>query len=300
MTFDADLQNPKLRKHERYWFDDGSIVLCAQDHLYKVHRTLLYRHSRALASSDSEPRLNEDTPKAEGMPIFHVPDDVSSRDFEALLEYLYHDAPLDDTTPFERTASLLKVSSQQQLDVPAIHILARSRLQTLFPSDPEAFVRATLRHTEQALALAEKFDIPAIRKTLYYSVATHPHEPEAPVPSEAESDHSLTHPELPKELSARCDALLEQIVSHFTPILFTVATAGHMACTDTFAEKWMPLVIQPALDDNGLCRPLETLDRIIAIDWAKEGLCAECVKDKTEEWRAEQRDMWAKIDEWLQ
>lgn len=91
MTFDSDLPNPKLRKHEIYWFDDGSIVLRAQDNLYKVHRTLLYRHSKALASSDSEPRLNGDTPDVEGMPIAHVPEDVSSRDFEALLEYLYHD-----------------------------------------------------------------------------------------------------------------------------------------------------------------------------------------------------------------
>ena len=72
-----------------------------------------------------------------------------------------------------------------------------------------------------------------------------------------------------------------------------------MACTDVFAEKWMPLVIQPALEDNGLCRPLETLDRIIAIDWATEGLCAECVRDKTEEWRGEQRDVWARMDDWL-
>ena len=88
-------------------------------------------------------------------------------------------------------------------------------------------------------------------------------------------------------------------MEHFTPILFTVATAGHMACTDVFAEKWMPLVISPALEDNGLCRPLETLERIIAIDWAKEGLCEECVRDKTEEWRAEQKLVWDGIDEWL-
>ena len=73
-----------------------------------------------------------------------------------------------------------------------------------------------------------------------------------------------------------------------------------MACTDVFAEKWMPLVIQPALDHNGLCCPLETLEKIIAIDWAAEGLCAECVKAKTEEWRGEQRDVWEKMDAWLE
>ena len=131
-----------------------------------------------------------------------------------------------------------------------------------------------------------------IRKPLYYTVATHPHEHNL-------DEASGTHPALPSELAARCDALLEQLIGHFTPILFTVATAGHMACTDVLAEKWMPLVIQPALDDNGLCRPLETLDRVIAIDWEKEGLCAECVRDKAEEWRAEQKTVWEAMDGWL-
>ena len=73
-----------------------------------------------------------------------------------------------------------------------------------------------------------------------------------------------------------------------------------MACTDVLSEKWMPLVIQPALDDNGLCRPLETLDRIIGIDWAAEGLCAECVREKTGEWRGEQRAVWEAMDRWLE
>lgn len=133
-----------------------------------------------------------------------------------------------------------------------------------------------------------------IRKALYYSIATHSHDHNA-------DDPNAPAPRLPlsPELSARCDALLDNLIAHFTPILFTVATAGHMACTDVFAEKWMPLVIQRALDENGLCRPLETLEEIIAIDWAAEGLCEECVRDKREEWRGEQRDVWARMDEWL-
>ena len=117
---------------------------------------------------------------------------------------------------------------------------------------------------------------------------------------ESPDDSSKAPSGLPPEITARCDALLESLVDHFTPVLFTVATAGHMACTDVFAEKWMPLVIQPALDTNGLCCPLETLERMIAIDWAGEGLCAECVKAKREEWRGEQRDVWKKMDAWLE
>ncbi|KAI8982947.1 hypothetical protein BD414DRAFT_464037 [Trametes punicea] len=285
-----------LRRHARYWLDDGSLVVRAQDDIYKVHRTLLHRHSKVLASlSPSLDDTNDSKRTTDGLVIVHIPDElqVRSEDFEALLEHLYHDAPIDGSTSFPKVASVLRASSKDQLDFPTIHSLARTRLEQMFPSGPDASFAS--EHAEEALTLAVRHDIPSIRKALYYSIATHSHDHDA-----GASDASgPQRPALSPELSARCDALLEQLVSHFTPILFTVATANHMACTDVFAEKWMPLVIQPALDDNGLCRPLETLERIIAIDWAAEGVCADCVRDKTEEWRGEQRDVWERMDDWL-
>lgn len=73
-----------------------------------------------------------------------------------------------------------------------------------------------------------------------------------------------------------------------------------MTCTDVFAETWMPLVIQPALENGGLCRPLETLQAIADLDWAANGLCDECVKAKHEEWRSEQEDIWNRMGNWLE
>ena len=70
--------------------------------------------------------------------------------------------PLDDAAPFERVASLFRASSRQQLDMPTLHDLARSKIEKLFPSDPETFVRARLSHAEEALVLAEMFDIPSV------------------------------------------------------------------------------------------------------------------------------------------
>ncbi|EIW53294.1 uncharacterized protein TRAVEDRAFT_154698 [Trametes versicolor FP-101664 SS1] len=286
-------QQHEIRRHARYWLEDGSLVVRAQDDFYKVHRTLLHRHSKVLAALGPSP--TDDGHTVDGLVVVHIPDalEVRSADFEALLEHLYHDAPIDDTAPFTRVASVLRASAKEQLDFPAIHALARTRLEGMFPADPESAPFA-MEHAEEALTLAVKHDIPSIRKALYYSIATHSHDHGA-------DDPNAPAPRLPlsPELSARCDALLDNLIAHFTPILFTVATAGHMACTDVFAEKWMPLVIQRALDENGLCRPLETLEEIIAIDWAAEGLCEECVRDKREEWRGEQKDVWARMDGWL-
>lgn len=61
----------------------------------------------------------------------------------------------------------------------------------------------------------------------------------------------------------------------------------------------MPLVIQPALENDGVYKPLETLQRMIDLDWAAHGMCAPCILEKREEWRNEQEDIWERIDGWL-
>lgn len=72
-----------------------------------------------------------------------------------------------------------------------------------------------------------------------------------------------------------------------------------MSCTDVFADQWMPLVIQPALEQDGVYKPLETIQRIIDIDWEAQGLCKSCADEKREEWRADQEDIWTKMDHWI-
>lgn len=92
---------------------------------------------------------------------------------------------------------------------------------------------------------------------------------------------------------------MQKIIEYFTPMLFTVATTSHMSCTDVFADQWMPLVIKPALEQDGVYKPLETIERIIDINWKSYGLCKTCTEEKRAEWRVDQDDIWAKIDSWL-
>jgi hypothetical protein len=92
---------------------------------------------------------------------------------------------------------------------------------------------------------------------------------------------------------------MTRLISHFTPILFTPDATPHMECTDVFADTWMSLVIQPAIEDDGVYKPLETLQRMKEIDWANYGLCASCVVEKKEEWTGEQRRVWELMDGWI-
>lgn len=89
--------NAELRKHPVYWFDDGLLVLHIQNTLFRVHLSLLKRHSPYLASLETTnpvikpiPIINESS-----TPVMYVtlgPDrPVNSRDVEALLEHMYHD-----------------------------------------------------------------------------------------------------------------------------------------------------------------------------------------------------------------
>ena len=85
--------NPKLRRHHRYWLDDGSLILRAQNDLYKVHRTLLERHSRLLSTIHASADLDKASNAVDGMAVTSIPDElgVASTDVEILLEHLYHD-----------------------------------------------------------------------------------------------------------------------------------------------------------------------------------------------------------------
>ncbi|TCD62151.1 hypothetical protein EIP91_007279 [Steccherinum ochraceum] len=273
----TDIKANTARKHPTYWFDDGSLILQVEDVAYNLHKTILTRHSPLLQS------LTRNTEDGYKVSVVQIPEElgVTGEDFDKLLEHLYHD---------------------MYLNFPNVHKLARERIISLLPRSLEG-----LSHPEfadQALTLAVRYELYPIQKALFYTVSTHMHfeehdgEGDANIeaPSQAEAAPSV---HVPPDVLQRCKDLLDQLIAHFTPILFTVATAGHMACTDVLAETWMPLVIQPALENNGLCRPIETLQAIIDLDWGTHGLCQECVAEKVEEWKGEQAVVWNKMDEWL-
>ena len=93
-----------IRNHPVYWLDDGSLVLDVEVQRFKVHRTLLSRHSRFFASLSSASYeisgsgLNpSDSPSTELQTqeldhiILEQRKEVRAEDVEALLQHLYHD-----------------------------------------------------------------------------------------------------------------------------------------------------------------------------------------------------------------
>ncbi|KAF8171879.1 hypothetical protein BJ912DRAFT_1025103 [Pholiota molesta] len=263
------------RRHPIYWFDDGSLILDVATYRFKVHHTLVSRHSRFFSALSANQKIGRF--KHSRLHAVEITLKVRAEDVEALLQHLYHDVP-------------------QQLDFPILHKMAGDVFESMFPNDPAAF---THNHPlYDALPLATEFNLRAARKAILYSLVT---TTEFEV-SESSVDPSNT--DSARVLSAAdsriCTALMTRLIEHFTPTLFTAPAASHMTCTDAFAGSWLPLVIQPAIENDGVYKPLETLQRIKEIDWEAHGLCSSCTIEKREEWTEEQRNIWDLIDSWLE
>jgi hypothetical protein len=73
-------------RHESLWFDDGSIVLCVEHTLFRVHRTILCKHSEIFSDMLKIPQTTSDT-TIEGCTVVSLPD--KAVDFVDLLKVLY-------------------------------------------------------------------------------------------------------------------------------------------------------------------------------------------------------------------
>lgn len=78
------------QKYDELWFDDGSIVLAVVDngtrHIFKVHKSLLAKHSPVFRDMFTLPCPTSDE-TYEGLPVVAMPD--SFRDLCDLLRVLY-------------------------------------------------------------------------------------------------------------------------------------------------------------------------------------------------------------------
>jgi hypothetical protein len=82
-------------RHTEFWLHDGSIVLCVQGTLFRVHQTILANHSEVFADlfrlpqpPEGEESKMDGVQKIEGCHVVHLQDDVD--DFVDLLKAIYY------------------------------------------------------------------------------------------------------------------------------------------------------------------------------------------------------------------
>jgi hypothetical protein len=72
--------------HEIFWLYDGSIILCVQNTLFRVHQTILANHSEVFADLFTVPQPDGES-MIEGCHVVHLHDD--EKDFVDLLNAVY-------------------------------------------------------------------------------------------------------------------------------------------------------------------------------------------------------------------
>jgi hypothetical protein len=95
------IEPQQLQRSNRFWFDDGSVLVSLVPSVYKVHKSVLQvdRHSTKFASwllddADIVAVALSRTLDDVKMPVIAIPVDqgIATEDFEMLLAHLYHDS----------------------------------------------------------------------------------------------------------------------------------------------------------------------------------------------------------------
>ncbi|KAK2459493.1 hypothetical protein APHAL10511_008477 [Amanita phalloides] len=268
------------RAHPVFWFSDGSLVLRVQEQMFRVHYSFLSRLSPYFAALTVTASQND---------AVDLDDQIQATDLESLLQHLYHDVPFSTDSSLDRFTSILRITSPRLLDFPTIHAAARDAFLEKFPREPALHYRP--KDVLKALALANEYQLVPVRKALLYSIVISDefnfHEMDAvPERKESASESEITTAKLSSADAAHCSELMNKLIEYFTPVLFTPVTTPHASCTDVFADTWSSLIAEPAIANDGLITPLETLEYMKDIDWAGHGLCSSCTSSKRKEWTA--------------
>lgn len=81
-------KKPRPRKHDTLWFNDGSIVLATDIHVYRVHISTLIQHSKVF-SEDLEMPTGDTNIRLNDLPLFWMVGDTDD-EVQLLLKALYH------------------------------------------------------------------------------------------------------------------------------------------------------------------------------------------------------------------
>ncbi|ESK81750.1 hypothetical protein Moror_16744 [Moniliophthora roreri MCA 2997] len=293
-------------KSPRFWLDDADAIVQVQaadseagDTLYKVHISKLsdqspYFHSAFTNAQHKGPVVLDEIES--GISNLHYANinrdrGVSPGDLDVLLDHLYRQNTLSAESEYQRIVSVLRISRPDQLDFPQIREQAVECFTSLFPTEPDVLATFRFDCAEDAMAVAMQNNIQKAQKPLLYYLVTQSHLDAFP---------SWIKPAEIDRITEQVMALMQRLIDQFTPILFTPPATSHMECTDIVADRWMGLVITPALNEGGTGKPLEELERMKRLDWEKEGVCASCAKDKRDEWTEEQQTIWKLLDGWIE
>ncbi|KAL5529780.1 hypothetical protein ACEPAG_5767 [Sanghuangporus baumii] len=301
-------------KHPDFWFDDGSVLVIAEDTAYRLHRSLIDRLSPyffdrccQLADVPEECRIDPELCLLLCFTI-RTESNISKDDFDLLIAYILHDVVLTDDSSFQTVLRLYIVSSKEGGDFKKIHDVADKQLSAIMQRNPlelDFSQHNLLGRAFNASKTGDNSQLEVLlKRALYYSLATRDDSGDADELDSNSTIRSITGSD-PATIGER---VMAQLSDQFSPTLFQPPAVLHMQCTDVYASLWMERAVGPAFDDNGTANPFMTLRRLRDLDWKRETHaqdgersepCAECLEHMRQQWRDEAQAIWEMMDNWL-
>jgi hypothetical protein len=71
-----------------FWFIDGSVIVIVENKAFRIHKSILSKHSDVFSDLFMVPQPQDGVETMEGCPVVHLPDSLS--DFTDVMNALYH------------------------------------------------------------------------------------------------------------------------------------------------------------------------------------------------------------------
>ncbi|KAF7967338.1 hypothetical protein HWV62_34667 [Athelia sp. TMB] len=300
-------EDPLINRSEKYWFEDGNVVIHIEDTYFKLYRGQLARTSNFFANlftgdESISVRLGD-------LPLFHLTN-VTAHDFALLLEWLDNSIPIFTAAEWPHhpvVASVLRASIV--LDFPSLRDAATHILQQEWDSDLQGYLAVTtpILYAANTVVLAKECNLPpAILKRAYYELLV-----ESDFEQSADdADETTEATPLPCSevyLLIRARSKLQDAWDDVTTFPATLASCPARKTTDKDACKslvqrkvaWLKIVFESSLAKDYKFDPILGLARLQSADWKAEGICESCVAKMRGEWKTKQEELWSASDEWL-
>ncbi|KAJ2924397.1 hypothetical protein H1R20_g12693, partial [Candolleomyces eurysporus] len=171
----------QANKHSAFYFNDGSIVLRVESVLFKVHSSILGRHSEVFHDLVEVPQPN-DCEKVDGCPVVDLQDDVE--EFTDTLGAIYdpfHFDAIDSksslNTLLNALSGILRISTKYNMD--QLRKKSIRLLEAKFPSTLDgciSLLKSQFRYDSKdivrIITLAGRTNVPSVLPWAYY-LCTH-------------------------------------------------------------------------------------------------------------------------------
>ncbi|KAL1717022.1 hypothetical protein EV715DRAFT_274641 [Schizophyllum commune] len=294
--------------HERFWLQDGNVVVHLDGVGFKLHRSRLASQSpwfKALFDKRAgfDPPADNTFPDFRDIPV-EVEDGcdvydlhatyVSSEDFAALL------AAMEDAVSFRYSAPSFPVhaaifAAASSLNFPAYRAYALKAMEEEFSPRLETVTAECKPHAALAVSVGNNWSLRQLYKRAFYELARNPD-----VMAEDCGFLDDTGQLVPSNmLTLEVFNFQKKLSKAWTEVL--LPSGPKFSCRGCFSDDpanyWAP--IQEGIMSKFALDPICGLQALVNVDWAKHGHCSMCRKRRRIDFATKRAKLWDDMDEWL-